>query len=55
VGRHGLRLPAPGDDGRRVCPASGLRYEETGPGLLRCIDLDEEAALPRSSVEGGRP
>jgi len=28
------------------CPESGHRYEEIQPGVLRCIDLDEEAPLP---------
>jgi UDP-2-acetamido-3-amino-2,3-dideoxy-glucuronate N-acetyltransferase len=28
------------------CPESGYRYREVEPGVLRCLDLDEEAALP---------
>jgi UDP-2-acetamido-3-amino-2,3-dideoxy-glucuronate N-acetyltransferase len=29
-----------------LCPESGYRYEEVEPGVLRCLDLDEEAPLP---------
>jgi UDP-2-acetamido-3-amino-2,3-dideoxy-glucuronate N-acetyltransferase len=48
MGRHGERLvPYPaGGEGAWVCPASGLSYREEG-GALRCLDLDEEAPLPR--------
>jgi dTDP-4-amino-4,6-dideoxygalactose transaminase len=28
------------------CPESGYRYKEVKPGVLRCLDLDEEAPLP---------
>jgi UDP-2-acetamido-3-amino-2,3-dideoxy-glucuronate N-acetyltransferase len=47
VGRHGIRLQ---DDGQGAwrCPESGLRYREEG-GVLRCMDVDEDAPLP-----GGR-
>jgi UDP-2-acetamido-3-amino-2,3-dideoxy-glucuronate N-acetyltransferase len=48
VSRHGLRLPAPERGRTMVCPGSGLRYEEVGPGRLRCLDLDEDAPLPES-------
>lgn len=40
VGRHGERLPP-----SLVCPVSGLRYAEAEPGVLRCLDLDEDAPL----------
>jgi UDP-2-acetamido-3-amino-2,3-dideoxy-glucuronate N-acetyltransferase len=52
VSRHGLALPPAGADGRRICPESGMRYEEVRPGILRCIDLDEEASLPDRWREG---
>lgn len=45
VSRHGHRLDA-ASDGLMVCPESGLRYRETEPGVLRCLDLEEESPLP---------
>jgi len=45
VSRHGLRME-PRLDGTMVCPESGLRYREVSPGIVRCLDLDEEAKLP---------
>jgi UDP-2-acetamido-3-amino-2,3-dideoxy-glucuronate N-acetyltransferase len=44
-GRHGHRL-GERDDGLYVCPESGWLYQETEPGRLRCLDWDEEVALP---------
>ena len=44
VSRHGHRLKA-GNDGVMVCPESGYRYKEVEPLVVRCLDLDEEAAL----------
>jgi UDP-2-acetamido-3-amino-2,3-dideoxy-glucuronate N-acetyltransferase len=29
-----------------VCPESGLKYKEASPGVLKCLDLDEDAPLP---------
>ncbi len=46
VSRHGVRLPAASTDGTMTCPESGLRYRETSPGVVRCLDLDEDAVLP---------
>ena len=46
VSRHGHRMEEPDADGIMVCPESGLRYRETEPGVLRCLDLDEDAPLP---------
>jgi UDP-2-acetamido-3-amino-2,3-dideoxy-glucuronate N-acetyltransferase len=48
MSRHGLPLKSPNVEGIYTCPESGLRYKETEPGLLRCLDLDEEALLPAS-------
>ena len=45
VSRHGLRLPKPDRDSMMRCPESGWRYRETEPGVVRCVDRDEEAAL----------
>jgi UDP-2-acetamido-3-amino-2,3-dideoxy-glucuronate N-acetyltransferase len=55
VGRHGVRLPAADAEGVMVCPESGLRYREHPAGVLRCVDLDEDAALPEALRKGERP
>ncbi|HEY2860486.1 MAG TPA: Gfo/Idh/MocA family oxidoreductase [Terracidiphilus sp.] len=46
MSRHGHRLDLPNDDGIMVCAESGYRYREVQPGVLRCLDLEEEAPLP---------
>ena len=46
MSRHGHRLSSPDADGVMRCPESGYRYVQTSPGVLRCLDLDEEAPLP---------
>lgn len=46
MSRHGHRLGEPADDGCMICPESGYRYKEASPGVLRCLDLDEDAPLP---------
>lgn len=43
--RHGHRLPQPDTEGVMVCPESGLRYREESPGMVRCLDVAEDAAL----------
>jgi UDP-2-acetamido-3-amino-2,3-dideoxy-glucuronate N-acetyltransferase len=50
MSRHGHRLPDPATHGVVACPASGLRYA-LADGVLRCLDLDEDA--PLSSIEAG--
>ncbi|MBL7132831.1 MAG: N-acetyltransferase [Phycisphaerae bacterium] len=45
MSRHGHRLPKGGADGIMTCPESHLRYREVEPGILRCLDLDEQAPL----------
>jgi UDP-2-acetamido-3-amino-2,3-dideoxy-glucuronate N-acetyltransferase len=35
-----------------VCPETGFRYQETAPGSLKCLDLDENAPLPESLTKG---
>lgn len=52
MSRHGHGLKSPDADGVYTCPESGLRYKETEPGILRCLDLDEEAPLPRELAVG---
>lgn len=51
MSRHGHILK-PGPYGKLICPESGFRYEETAPGKLKCLDLDEEAPLPESLRQG---
>jgi UDP-2-acetamido-3-amino-2,3-dideoxy-glucuronate N-acetyltransferase len=55
MSRHGHRLGPPDASGVMTCPESGYRYKETEPGVLRCLDLDEEAPLPASLSKGTRP
>lgn len=52
ISRHGHRLGTPDADGVMTCPESGLRYREQSPGVLRCLDLDEEAPLPPDLAVG---
>jgi len=54
MSRHGHRLGDPDAEGIMICPESGYRYREVGPGLLRCLDLDEEAPLPADQAVGHR-
>ena len=35
-----------------ICPESGYRYKEVQPGVLRCLDLDEESTLPAELNKG---
>jgi len=46
MSRHGQKLGAPDAQGIMTCPESGLRYREVSAGIVRCLDLDEEAPLP---------
>lgn len=54
MSRAGHRLRQPDADGIMVCPESGFRYREVSPGCLRCLDLDEDAALPPNLAVGHR-
>jgi UDP-2-acetamido-3-amino-2,3-dideoxy-glucuronate N-acetyltransferase len=54
MSRHGHRLMAPDTDGIMRCPESGLRYKEVEPGLLRCLDLDEDSPLPEGQNMGSK-
>jgi UDP-2-acetamido-3-amino-2,3-dideoxy-glucuronate N-acetyltransferase len=55
MSRHGLPLGAADEAGTYTCPESGLRYREIKPGVLRCLDLDEEDLLPETLRRGERP
>ncbi len=46
ISRHGHILKNPDTTGIMLCPESGYRYKEMEPGIIRCLDLDEEAPLP---------
>jgi UDP-2-acetamido-3-amino-2,3-dideoxy-glucuronate N-acetyltransferase len=52
MSRHGHVLKDPDPDGIYACPESGLRYKEAEQGILRCLDLDEDAPLPEALATG---
>jgi len=52
MSRHGHLLRNPDSEGTMTCPESGLRYRESSPGMLRCLDLDEDAPLPKDLAVG---
>src|SRR3989454_3885751 len=52
MSRHGHRLDSPDLYGVMRCPEAGYRYKEVEPGVLRCLDLDEEAPLPTELSAG---
>jgi UDP-2-acetamido-3-amino-2,3-dideoxy-glucuronate N-acetyltransferase len=54
MSRHGQRLVDPDADGIMRCPESGFRYKEVRPGLVRCLDLDEETPLPLELNTGSK-
>lgn len=45
VSRHGHPLPKPDAEGIMTCPESGFRYREVEPGVVRCLDKNEDEAL----------
>jgi len=51
MSRHGHVLK-PGPDGIMVCLESGFRYKEESPGVLKCLDLDEDSPLPETLAKG---
>jgi len=52
MSRHGIRLPEADGDGIMICPESGYRYKEIEPGVVRCLDLDEDSPLPPDKAIG---
>lgn len=55
MSRHGHLLRNPDADGIMVCPESGYRYQlstHESQSTLRCLDLDEEDALPIELTKG---
>jgi UDP-2-acetamido-3-amino-2,3-dideoxy-glucuronate N-acetyltransferase len=55
MSRHGIKLPPPDKEGMMVCPESKFRYKEVSNGIMRCLDLDEEAPLPAGMAVGKVP
>jgi len=53
MSRHGHRLK-PGADGIMLCPESGYRYREVEPGVVRCLDQEEDAPLPAPLAKGSK-
>lgn len=54
MSRHGHQLVEREADGTMICPESGYRYREIAPGVLRCLDLDEDSPLPSALAIGNR-
>ena len=52
MSRHGHRLSTPDVKGIMICPESGYRYKEESKGILKCLDLNEEQALPQDKILG---
>jgi len=52
MSRHGVPLRGPDGAGIYTCPESGLRYREHERGILRCLDIDEQAPLPEAARTG---
>lgn len=52
MSRHGHLLKDPDAEGIMVCPESNLHYKEIEPGVLRCLDLNEDAPLPEELAVG---
>lgn len=52
MSRHGHVLRNPDPDGIYICPESGFWYKEVMQGVLRCLDLDEDAPLPEEMAIG---
>lgn len=52
MSRHGHILKNPDAAGIMLCPESQLRYREVEAGVLRCLDLNEEAPLPSALAVG---
>ena len=55
MSRHGHRLDVPDLNGVMRCPETGYRYKEVEPGVVRCLDLDEDTPLPPELRVGTKP
>lgn len=52
MSRHGHVLKTKNAEGNLICPESNFRYRELKPGILKCLDLEEDAALPSNLAKG---
>jgi UDP-2-acetamido-3-amino-2,3-dideoxy-glucuronate N-acetyltransferase len=52
MSRHGHILKNPDSDGIMICPESGLRYKLDADGVMKCLDLNEDEALPENMSIG---
>lgn len=52
MSRHGIPLQISDANGIMICPESGYRYKEVEPGVLKCLDLDENSPLPADKAVG---
>jgi len=52
MSRHGHILNNSDADGVMICSESGMKYQEIEPGVLSCLDLDEDAPLPEEMAFG---
>lgn len=55
ISRHGHRLIESSEKRILLCPESGYRYKEISPGIIKCMDLDEESPLPSDQSTGHQP
>jgi UDP-2-acetamido-3-amino-2,3-dideoxy-glucuronate N-acetyltransferase len=54
MSRHGQRMTDPDSNGIMRCPESKFRYKEIEPGVVRCLDLAEDSALPKDLASGSK-
>ncbi|MFL6352717.1 MAG: Gfo/Idh/MocA family oxidoreductase [Bryobacteraceae bacterium] len=54
ISRHGHPLRDRDADGVMTCPESGYRYKEVESGVVKCLDLDENAPLPVHLSRGSK-
>jgi UDP-2-acetamido-3-amino-2,3-dideoxy-glucuronate N-acetyltransferase len=54
ISRHGIPLGPPDANNVMICAESGFRYRLDKTGVVKCLDLDEEAPLPESMRVGSK-
>ncbi len=52
MSRHGIPLTDTDENAIYTCPESRLRYKEDSSGQLYCLDIEEEAPLPKELITG---
>lgn len=52
MSRHGHKSELASDDCAMICPGDGFCCKEVQPGVLHCLDFDEESALPAEPSNG---